>query len=101
MRMAACSSFSTCASLIPATIFFQSPASTMRALLLDHCGQAWRSMNGVQTGDVGDGLALRRRHGDIIDRGDVVGSAPLAQTTRSRRAYAPHDSVVGHRPGPP
>src|SRR3989449_7419653 len=98
MRMAACSSFSTCAPLIPATIFFQSPASTMRALLLDHCGQAVAIHERAQTGDVGDGLALRRRHGDIIDRSDVVGSAPLAHTTRSRRAYAPHDSVAGHRP---
>src|SRR2546426_9862079 len=62
MRMAACSSASTCASLMPATIFCQSPRSAIRSsLLLDD-----EHLIGVEL--VRDPLgAARAHHHHVLD----------------------------------
>src|SRR5207245_1974609 len=83
MRMAACSSFSTCASLIPATIFFQSPASTMRALLLDHEHLIGREL-------VGDELRpARPHHHHVLDVVVLAGGLE-----REHHALLEHDPVA-------
>src|SRR2546427_538243 len=84
MRIAACSSFSTCSSLIPATIFFQSPASAMGVpVLLDHEHLIGREL-------VGDELRPARPHHDhVLDVVVLPGGLE-----REHHALLQHDLVA-------
>src|SRR2546428_232019 len=83
-RIAACSSFSTCSSLIPATIFFQSPASAMGVpVLLDHEHLIGREL-------VGDELRPARPHHDhVLDVVVLPGGLE-----REHHALLQHDLVA-------